>query len=67
MAISGPMLLTVAEAASYLRTSEAAIYKMVERHQVPGVVRVGRRLLFHHQTLVHWLSQNATLSPKGAR
>lgn len=65
MAISEPMLLTVSEAASCLRTSKAAIYKMVERHQVPGVVRVGRRLLFHHQTLVHWLNQNRAPSPKG--
>lgn len=67
MVNSTPMLLTVLEAASCLRTSRAAIYKMVERQQVPGVVRVGRRVLFDRASLVHWLSQNAALSPKGVR
>ena len=62
---NAPMLLTVPEAASCLRTSKAAIYKMVERQQVPGVVRLRRRVLFHRETLVHWLDQNRALSPKG--
>lgn len=65
MVNSTPMLLTVLEAASCLRTSRAAIYKMVERQQVPGVVRLGRRVLFHRETLVHWLDQNRALSPGG--
>lgn len=33
-----PMLLTVAEAAALLRTTRRAIYAMIERRQVPGVI-----------------------------
>lgn len=40
-----PVLLTVDEVAAYLRTSRAAIYHQVARNQLPGVVRVGRRVL----------------------
>ncbi len=38
-------LLTVPEAASLLRTTAKAIYTMIERGQLPGVVRLGRRVL----------------------
>lgn len=43
-----PELMTVEEVATFLRTSIDAIYKMVERKQLPGVVRShgGRRILF---------------------
>jgi excisionase family DNA binding protein len=39
------MLLTADEVAELLRTSRKAVYAMVERGQLPGVRRVGRRLL----------------------
>ena len=58
-------LMRPEQVAEWLHTSRAAIYKMVERQQVPGVVRLGRRVLFHRETLVHWLDQNRALSPKG--
>lgn len=38
-------LLTVDETAAFLRTTRAAVYAMVERGQLPGVVRLGRRVL----------------------
>ncbi len=38
-------LMTVAEAAALLRTTAKAIYTMIERGQLPGVVRLGRRVL----------------------
>jgi excisionase family DNA binding protein len=41
-----PLLLTVDEAAYLLRTSCRAIYAMVERRQLPGVIRIRRRVLF---------------------
>lgn len=62
-----PELLTVAEVATVLRTSRDAVYKMVERQQIPGVVRLGRRLRFDHGSLVHWVDQNRTPSSQGAR
>ena len=57
-----PQFLTVEEVASLLRTSRKAIYAMVERGQVPGVTRVGRRLLVRAEELVDWLNQKRTPS-----
>jgi excisionase family DNA binding protein len=53
-----PPLLTVDEVAGqFLRTSRRAVYQLVQREQIPGVVRVGRRLLFRKHILVAWLSK----------
>jgi excisionase family DNA binding protein len=41
-----PMLLTVDDAADLLRTSRRAVYAMVERKQLPGIIRIRRRVLF---------------------
>jgi excisionase family DNA binding protein len=59
-----PSLLTVDEAAAFLRTSRRAIYAMVERGQIPGVIRLQRRLLFRADQLVHWLDQKCASLPK---
>jgi excisionase family DNA binding protein len=62
--ISGglPTLLTCRETAALLRTSTKAIYAMVERRQLPGVVRIGRRVLVRAETLVEWLRQKSAPS-----
>lgn len=52
-----PELLTVGEVADWLRTTRKAIYAMVARGQLPGVVRIGRRVLFERQELISWLSE----------
>ena len=57
-----PMLLTVDEAADLLRTTRRAIYAMVERGQLPGVVRVRRRVLLRTDALLHWLEQKSAPS-----
>mgnify|MGYP001269063623 CR=1 FL=1 len=57
-----PMLLTPTEVAVLLRTSRKAIYSMVERAQLPGVVRIGRRVLVREDTLLDWLRQKSTPS-----
>jgi excisionase family DNA binding protein len=57
-----PVLLTPTEAATLLRTTRKAIYAMVERQQIPGVVRVGRRVLFRSRDLLDWLGQKSTPS-----
>jgi excisionase family DNA binding protein len=59
-----PILLTVDEAAALLRTTRRAIYAMVERRQLPGVIRVGRRVLLRAHDLLHWLDQKCAPSPE---
>jgi excisionase family DNA binding protein len=59
-----PFLLTADEAADLLRTSRKAIYAMVDRGQLPGVARVGRRLLFRAEVLLRWLSESRAPSPR---
>jgi excisionase family DNA binding protein len=46
-----PELLTVEEVATYLRTSRAAVYHLIERRKLAGVVRVGRRVLVKREVL----------------
>lgn len=62
--IDHPLLLTADEVAVLLRTTRQAIYAMVERGQLPGVTRIGRRLLFRSDDLLDWLRQKSASSPK---
>ena len=59
-----PVLVTVDEAAELLRTSRRAIYIMLERRQLPGVTRIGRRVLFRGADLLDWLDQKRAPSPE---
>ena len=59
-----PMLLTVDEAADMLRTTRRAIYAMIARRQLPGVIRIRRRVLLRADDLLHWLDQKRASSPK---
>jgi len=52
-----PRLLTVDETADLLRTTPRAIYAMIARRQLPGVVRIRRRVLVRADDLLHWLHQ----------
>lgn len=63
MPAAPPQLLTADEIASILRTTRAAVYAMVARHQIP-VTRIGRRVLFRADDLLDWLHQNRAPSPK---
>ena len=60
-----PTLLTAGEVAGMLRTSRKAIYAMAERGQLPGTIRIGRRLLFHESDLLEWLRQKTVPSLEG--
>jgi excisionase family DNA binding protein len=64
-AIDEPHFLTGDDVAALLRTTRKAVYVMVERGQLPGVTRIGRRLLFHRDDLLDWLRQKRAPSPKG--
>ena len=57
-----PVLLTATDVAELLRTSRKAIYTMVERGQLPGVIHIGRRVLIREDALVDWLRQKSTPS-----
>ena len=59
-----PVLLTVPETAALLRTTVKAVYAMVERRQLPGVVRLGRRVLIRSEVLLNSLSQSRAPSLK---
>ena len=59
-----PALLTVDDAAQLLRTTRKAVYVMIERGQLPGVTRLGRRVLLRSDRLLEWLDQNCASSPK---
>ncbi len=58
-----PLLLTADDVAALLRTSRKGVYVSAERGQLPGVVRIGRRLLFRRDDLLDWLGQKSALSP----
>ena len=58
------LLMTVDDVAALFQTSKKAIYSKVDRGQLPGVTKIGRRLYFHREVLLHWLSQKCAPSPK---
>jgi excisionase family DNA binding protein len=59
-----PLFATVDETAALLRTTRKAVYAMVERGLLPGVTRLGRRVLLRSDRLLEWLNQNCASSPK---
>ena len=59
-----PLLLTIDEAADLLRTSRRAIYAMIARRQLPGVVRIRRRVLVRSADLLDWLHQKRAPLPE---
>jgi len=59
-----PALLTVDEAAEFLRTTRRAIYAMIARRQLPGIVRIRRHVLLRADDLLDWLDQKRAPSPE---
>jgi excisionase family DNA binding protein len=59
-----PRYLTADETADLLRTTRKAIYAMIERGQMPGVTRIGRRILMRSAEVVDWLEPKRAPSPK---
>ncbi len=62
-----PLLLTVSETAVILRTSPKAVYTMIERGALPGVTRLGRRVLVRSAELLDFLDHNRAPSPQENR
>ena len=59
-----PLLLTADETAHLLRTTRKGVYAMIARGQLPGVTRLGSRVLIHRDDLLRWLDRSRTSSPK---
>ena len=59
---SVPFLLTVDEVAEALRTTRKAVYALIERGHLPGVVRVRRRILVRQTALLQWLQEKGAPS-----
>ena len=62
-----PTLLTVDETAALLRTTRKAVYALIERGQLAGVTRIGRRVLIDRVALLDWLAERRTTSPGRTR
>ena len=62
-----PLLLTVAETATLLRTTPKAVYAMIERGLLPGVTRLGRRVLVRSGDLLDFLDHKRAPSPQETR
>ena len=60
-------LLTVDEVAGLLRRSSKSIYSMIERGQLPGVTRLGRRVLVRRDDLLRSLGESRVSSRKERR
>ena len=54
---SPPEVLTVPELAALLRVSLPTVYSAVKRGEVPGVVRIGRVVRLHRETVVAWMAR----------
>jgi excisionase family DNA binding protein len=50
-------LMSPDELAKWLYCSRKAIYHRVQRGQLPGVVRLGRRLYFRRSTVLNFVRQ----------
>lgn len=61
-----PHLMTVGEVAEFLRTTRKAVYGLVARAAIPGIVRIGRRVLFDSYELQAWIEKQRMPSQKWA-
>ncbi|WP_346728510.1 helix-turn-helix domain-containing protein [Corallococcus exiguus] len=53
-----PEMLTVEEAAAFLRVNRKTLYEAVRLGSVPGVVRLGRTIRINKSALIGWVQGN---------
>ena len=56
-------IMTVREVATYLRVSQAKVYRLAKEHRIP-VARIGKAWRFRKDLLDAWLSPSTELSMK---
>jgi excisionase family DNA binding protein len=52
-----PPLLTAQEVAQLLRTDRKVVWEMARLRRLPGVIRLGRKLLFRRDRLLQFLAE----------
>lgn len=57
-------MLTIEEAAAFLRISKSTLYNLVRSEDVPAY-RIGRRLLFTEDMIRGYLEKNRTTNARG--
>ncbi len=62
-----PFFLTADDTAELLRTSRKAVYSMAHRGELPGVIRIGRRLLIRRDDLLRFIDESRAPSSKEKR
>jgi excisionase family DNA binding protein len=55
MADNLPEIMTITEAAQYLRISLSSLYKLAQDGKIPAQ-KVGKHWRFHRQTLIDWIA-----------
>jgi excisionase family DNA binding protein len=50
-----PLVYTVAEVATLLRTSAWNVYEMIRRDEIPGVIRLGTKIRLLRESVNRWL------------
>ena len=55
MVDNSPEILTITEAAQYLRISLSSLYKLAQDGKIPAQ-KVGKHWRFHKQTLTDWIA-----------
>ncbi len=52
-----PDFLKAEEVAALLRIDRKTVYEAAKRHEIPGVIRLGRVLRFRRDAVLAWMAQ----------
>jgi excisionase family DNA binding protein len=58
-----PRLMRMPEVAAHLGVSRTTVYRLAERGQLPGVIRLGSTLRIDRRALEAWIDRTAVLLP----
>lgn len=54
-------IITADEAAAFLRVDRKTLYEAIRQRQIPGVIRIGRCVRLHRDTLLTWIHGGGVL------